>query len=67
MVSSTPQPQFTPGEDPVPILQGAGSAPGPVWMGRISFPPGFDPGTNCPQSVVVPTELPGPPEGSKGF
>jgi len=33
-VSSTPQPHFTPGKDPVPILQEAGWAPGPVWTGR---------------------------------
>ena len=28
----------TPGNDPVPILQEAGCAPGPVWMGRKSRP-----------------------------
>jgi len=33
VVSSTPQPHFTPGKDPVPILQKAGWAPEPVWMG----------------------------------
>jgi len=31
VVSSTPWPHFTPGKDPVPILQEAGWAPGPVW------------------------------------
>ena len=31
VVSRTPQPHFTPGKDPVPILQEAGWAPGPVW------------------------------------
>ena len=31
MVSSTPRPYFTPGKDPVPILQDAGWAPVPVW------------------------------------
>jgi hypothetical protein len=31
MISSTPRPQFTPGKDPVPIVQKAGWAPGPVW------------------------------------
>jgi hypothetical protein len=31
VVSSTPWPQFTPGKDPVPIVQEAGLAPGPVW------------------------------------
>jgi len=33
-----PQPQFTPGQEPVPILQEAGWAPGPVWMGGKSRP-----------------------------
>jgi len=47
VVSSTPRPHFTPGEDPVPILQEAGWAPGSVWTGgKISSPPGFDP--YCP-------------------
>ena len=31
VVSSTPRSYFTPGKDPVPILQEAGWAPGPVW------------------------------------
>ena len=38
VVSSTPRPHFTPGKDPVPILQGAGWAPGPVWTGGKSRP-----------------------------
>ena len=38
MVSSTPRAHFTPGKDPVPILQKAGWAPGPVWTGGISRP-----------------------------
>ena len=38
MVSSTPRPHFTPGNDPVPILQKAGWAPGPVWTGGKSRP-----------------------------
>jgi len=38
VVSSTPQPHFTPGKDPVPILQEAGWTPGPVWTGRKSHP-----------------------------
>ena len=33
VVSSTPRPHFTPGKDPVPILQEAGWTPGPVWTG----------------------------------
>ena len=36
LVSSMPQPHFTPGNDPVPILQEAGWAPGPVWTGGNS-------------------------------
>ena len=38
VVSSTPRPQFTPGKDPVPILQEAWWAPGPVWTGGKSRP-----------------------------
>jgi len=32
-VSVTPRPLFTPRKDPVPIVQEAGWAPGPVWTG----------------------------------
>jgi len=38
VVSSTPQPHFTTGKDPLPILQEAGWAPGPVWTGGKSRP-----------------------------
>jgi len=38
VVSSTPRPYFTPGKDPVPILQEAGWASGPVWTGGKSRP-----------------------------
>jgi len=38
VVSSTPRPHFTPGKDPVPIVQEVGWAPGPVWTGGISRP-----------------------------
>ena len=38
MVSSTPRPHFTPGKEPVPILQEAGWTPGPVWRGGKSRP-----------------------------
>jgi len=38
MFSSTPWPHITPGKDPEPILQEAGWAPGPVWMGGKSRP-----------------------------
>ena len=43
VVSSTPRPSFTPGKDPVPIVQEAGWAPGPfysilliLYMGTLS-------------------------------
>ena len=38
VVSSTPRPHITPWENPVPILQEAGWAPGPVWKGGKSRP-----------------------------
>ena len=41
MVSSTPRPHFTLRKDPVPILQEAGWAPGPVWTGG-KFRPHWD-------------------------
>jgi hypothetical protein len=34
---------FTPGKDPVPIVEEAGWAPESVWIGAENFaPPGFD-------------------------
>ena len=50
VVSSTPRPHFTLGKDPVPILQEAGWAPGPVWMGRKSHPH-LDSISDCPAIV----------------
>ena len=38
VVSSTPRPHFTPGKDPVHILQVGWWAPGPVWTGGKSRP-----------------------------
>ena len=38
MVSSTPWLHFTPGKEPVPILEEAGGAPGSVWTGGNSRP-----------------------------
>jgi len=38
-VSVTPWPLFTPGKDPVPIVQEAGWAPGPVWTGAEYLAP----------------------------
>ena len=47
---SAPRPgRFTPGKDPVPIVQEAGSAPGPVWTVVENLVlPGFDPRTVQP-------------------
>ena len=61
VVSSTARPHFTPGKDPVPILQEAGWAPraGLDWW-KISSPLEFDPGPSSLYSVVIPTELPSP-------
>ena len=39
MVSSTPRPLFTPGKDPVPIVQESGWVPGPVWTGAENLSP----------------------------
>ena len=47
MVSSTPWPHFTPGKDPIPILQEAGWAPGPVWIGAEHLVPHRDSIPNC--------------------
>ena len=38
-VSLTPRPLFTPGKDPVPIVQEAGWAPGQVWTGAENLAP----------------------------
>ena len=38
-VSVTPRPLFTPGKEPVPIVQEAGWAPGPVWTGAENLVP----------------------------
>ena len=37
--SVKPRPLFTPGKDPVPIVQEARWAPGPVWTGAENLPP----------------------------
>ena len=39
MVSVTPRPIFTPGEDPLSIVEGAVWAPGPIWTGAESLAP----------------------------
>jgi len=61
VVSSTPRPHFTPGENPVPILQDAGWAPGPVWTGGNSLPHRDSiPDRPARSSVAIPIELSGP-------
>ena len=38
-MGDTPRPLFTPGKDPIPIVQEAGWAPGPVWTGAENLTP----------------------------
>ena len=68
MVSNTPRPYFTPGKDPVPIVQEAGWAPVPVWTGGKTRATGIRsqdrPARN---SVAIPTELPGPHYNTVGY
>ena len=45
-VSVTPRSLFTPGKDPVSILQEAGWAPGPVWTGTENLAPSHPPGSD---------------------
>jgi len=60
MFNSTLRPHFTPGKDPVPILQEAGWALGPVWTGGKSLPTGIrSPDRPARSSVTTTTELPG--------
>jgi hypothetical protein len=61
-----PRPLFTPGKDPVPIVQKAGWAPGPVWTGVENLAPQKDsiPGPSSPQLFAIPTTLPGPRSSS---
>ena len=53
VVSSTPRSHFTPGKEPVPILQEAGWAPRPVWKGAENLVPTvirsrtFQPAVSC--------------------
>jgi hypothetical protein len=57
---SAPRPgRYTPGKDPVPIVQEAGWAPGPVWTcAKNLAPTGIR--SPIPDRPVIPTELPGP-------
>ena len=54
-----------PGKDPVPIVQEAGWAPGPVWTGAENLAPTGIRSSDRPacSSVAIPTELLGPHEG----
>jgi len=47
-VSFTPRPLFTPRKDPVPIVQEAGWAPGPVWTGAKNLAPTGIRSPDCP-------------------
>ena len=46
VISTTPR-HFTPGKDPVPIVQEVEYAPGPVWMGAKNLAPHRDPIQLC--------------------
>ena len=60
IVSVTPRPLFTPRKEPVPIVQEAGWAPGPVWTGAENLAPtGIQSPDRpaCSQSLYRPTEM----------
>ena len=61
-VSVTPQPLFTPGKDPVPIVQEVGLVPGPVWTGaeNLASTGIRSPDRPAPSSVAIPATVPGP-------
>ena len=56
---SKPRPaRFSPGKDPVPILQEAGWAPGPFWTGTENLPHRDSiSGPSSPKLVATPTAL----------
>ena len=66
-VSVTPRSLFNPGKDPVPIVQEARWAPGPVWTGAENLVPTGIRCTDRParSSVAILTELPDPQ--NKGY
>ena len=67
VVSTTPRAHFTPGKDPVPILQEAGWDPGPVWTGgKYRTHRDSEPYRPARSSVAIPTKLPGPPRCPEG-
>jgi hypothetical protein len=60
-VSVTPRPHFTPGKDPVPTVQGAGWATGPVRTGAENLvPTGIRSRTVQPVGSRYTATLPGP-------
>ena len=62
VVSSTPRPHFTPGKDPVPILQESGWGTRPVWTGGKSrLHRDSIPNRLARSSVAIQTDVPGPP------
>ena len=64
VVSSTPRPHFTPGKDPVPILQEAGWVQVPVWTGGKSrHQRDSIPDRPARSAVAIPTALLGPQKG----
>jgi hypothetical protein len=67
VVSITPG-RFTPGKDPVPIVQEAGWAPEPVWISAENLtPPGLDPRTFQPvASRSTDYAIPAPSSISEG-
>ena len=61
MVSSKPRQYFTPGKDPVSIVQEAGWAPRPGWTSGKSRPTGIrSPDRPARSSVAIQTGPPGP-------
>jgi len=61
VVNATPWPLY-PGKDPVPIVQEAGWAPGPVWTGAENFTPtGIrSPDGTAPSKSLYRLSYPGP-------
>ena len=69
VVNATPQPHYPRERDPIPIVQEAGWAPGPVWTGAENLAPHRDsiPGPPSPWRVAIPTELSQPHISFRGL
>jgi hypothetical protein len=52
-VSSMPRPHFTPGKDPVPVVQEAWWAPRPVWTGAENLAPPPPTGIRSPDRPAL--------------